>query len=270
MRSADLHLHSTYSDGLLAPTELAEHCNAAALKFCSLTDHDTIAGNTEFRLACVALNIATIPGVELSTEYNGASFHILGYGFDPENTAFYQHLSNTAENRENRRDAILRKLGQLNIHLSRTELATRGAGTRFGRPGIADVLVKKGIVKSFSEAFEKYLASTGAAYVPYTKINAIKAIELIQAAGGKAVVAHPGLQNRDDLVQDFIAAGVDGIEVIHPEHDEALTKKYGEMARRYQLLMTGGSDYHARPRDLSFLGHYKIDTSELMPLVERN
>ena len=154
--------------------------------------------------------------------------------------------------------------------LFRSELATRGTGKRFGRPQVADALVKKGVVTSFNEAFEKYLGSNGAAYVPYRKINAFKAIELIQAAGGKAVVAHPGLQNRDDLVQDFIAAGVDGIEVIHPEHDEVRMQRYREMARHHKLLITGGSDYHARPQDLSFLGRYKMDISELTSLLEQN
>lgn len=268
MRYADLHLHSTFSDGLLAPSELARVCAEKNLKICCLTDHDTIGGYSQFAETCAALHIQTFPGIELSTTFRDAGFHILGYGFDAKNGALNVHLDEAARHRESRVGKVLEKLESQGILIDESDLAARHAGTRYGRPQIADAMVEKGFVASFAEAFNCYLGTSGTAYVPYFKIDSLQAIELIHAAGGIAVVAHPGLQNRDELVKKMISAGIDGIEIIHPEHNDDLVVHYEQMAATHDLFVTGGSDYHARPQDLDHLGNFRIAEARLTQFLE--
>lgn len=269
MRQADLHMHSTYSDGLLTPEQLVQHCARQGLSMCCLTDHDTIGGFTEFQAACAALGITTFSGIELSTTYGDAGFHVLGYGFDSKSTNLQAHLDQTSANRENRIMQILEKLRELGIDLSTEDLAARSEDARFGRPQIADALVAGGFVADFRAAFEQYLGPRGLAYVPYEKIQTDAAIRLIKSVGGQAVLAHPGLQNRDDLLPDLVQAGLDGLEVIHPEHSPDTVIHYEQMAAANQLYITGGSDYHARPQDEGFLGKYGIPESRLEPLLAK-
>jgi len=268
MRYADLHLHSTFSDGLLTPVALAQACAEQNLDICCLTDHDTIGGYTEFAVACASLQIETFPGIELSTTFKDTGFHILGYGFDVSHGTLNAHLNDAAENRESRVGKILEKLDLQGISLEESELAARGKGSRYGRPQIADAMVEKGYVASFTEAFDRYLGTDGTAYVPYYKIDALHAIALIHAAGGTAIIAHPGLQNRDELVKKLIGEGIDGIEIIHPEHPDELVVHYTAMATTHNLLVTGGSDYHARPQDLDHLGKFKIAESKVIEFLK--
>lgn len=267
MTFADLHLHSNFSDGLLSPAELAQVCAEKNLKTCCLTDHDTIAGYTQFSVACAALGINTFPGIELSTSLNGVSFHVLGYKFDPANEKFTSHLAQTEKNRTDRIHAILERLRQQGFDITIADLESRTEGAQYGRPQIADAMIAKGYAKDFNEAFNGYLGISGPAHVKYEKISTLDAIELIKAAGGLAVIAHPGLQNRDDVLPALIEAGLDGIEIIHPEHNEALVVLYEQMATSNNLFVTGGSDYHARPQDLDHLGTFKIAESRLTQLL---
>lgn len=269
MTSADLHMHSTFSDGLLTPTQLAEDCAAQGLGLCVLTDHDTLGGFAEFRSACDELGIQTFTGIELSTNYHGASFHILGYGIDPENSQLQVHLKQTITNRKNRMLRILEKLSSMGIDLALDGFVKNDDDARFGRPQIADALVAGGFVADFREAFEKYLGSSGTAYVPYEKIQADAAIELIKSADGQAVLAHPGLQNRDDLLSKLVEAGLDGLEVIHPEHSSELVIHYEQMAADFHLYTTGGSDYHARPSDEGYLGKFSVSANRIKGLLAK-
>ncbi|MCF7796830.1 MAG: PHP domain-containing protein [Lentisphaeria bacterium] len=267
MRQADLHMHSTFSDGLLTPQQLAQKCAAQGLDVCVLTDHDTLGGFAEFQSACDELGMQTFTGIELSTTFHGASFHVLGYGVDRENPQLRAHLHQTIVNRRNRLLQILEELKVLGIALDQDAVMNDDA-TRVGRPKIADMLVSGGYVGNFKEAFEKYLGTHGKAYVPYEKIQADAAVQLIKASGGQAVLAHPGLQNRDDLISELVAAGLDGLEVIHPEHSPELVIHYEQMATQYKLYTTGGSDYHARTFDEEYLGKFSVPERRIKPLLE--
>lgn len=264
---ADLHIHSTASDGRLSPREIVNQAMRVGLSHIAITDHDTVAAHKELRRA-VALDQAVskpaiIPGIEFSTDLPKHEVHILGYYIDIDNSKLSSQLEVILNDRLQRSKVMVDKLNKLGylIDYSRV-LAIAGPAKSVGRPHIAKALVEKKYFETVAKAFEQVLAKNGPAYVPHYKLTPEQVISLIEQAGGIAILAHPGLIGDDDLVMDLIKSGIHGLEVYHPEHDQAMTRRYLSIADKYNLKITGGSDFHAIPgRYPEELGSFTISTA---------
>ncbi|ANE47465.1 metal-dependent phosphoesterase [Paenibacillus swuensis] len=255
---ADLHTHSTASDGTNAPADNVRLAKESGLSGISVTDHDTVAGVTEALEEGMRIGITVIPGVEISTVAQGRDIHILGYYMNIDDEKFLQRLSDLRRTRNLRNELMIEKLNQLGVMIRLEEVMARltkaKADETVGRPHIAQVLIDKGYVATMEEAFDRYLGSQGLAYANPPRITPYEAIQWIREAGGRAVLAHPGLYNQDDLVTAIIKSGVDGLEVYHSDHSIQNEEKYAELAKAYQLIVTGGSDYHGERNGIVFHG----------------
>jgi predicted metal-dependent phosphoesterase TrpH len=246
----DLHAHSAISDGTDSPAGLVAAAAAAGLDVVALTDHDTFDGLPEALAAAGAAGVRVLPGIELSAEAGGVSVHLLGYGCRADDSALLDELALIRRGRSGRIPAMLAALAALGMPLDAGLLArVSGNATSIGRPHLADALVAQGYVADRTEAFDKYLADDGPAFVPRYAAPLESAIGLIRAAGGVAVIAHPwGRVSRGVLPEHYLAElagrGLDGIEVDHNDHDPATRDELRALAGRHGLLVTGSSDYH--------------------------
>ena len=261
---ADLHVHSCYSDGQLTPEAIVQEADERGLRAIAVTDHDTIAAWPETRRAASASDVAVITGVELSVSCEGQEIHLLGYGFDPSHDALCQHLNDFLEARRQRVRRIVDKLREKGIGISVEEVRQVAGGSKsLGRPHVAAALAEAGHVASYTEAFDRYLENGGPAYVGKPEFEAACALDLVHDAGGIGVLAHPGHWMSDRLLRQLVHVGLDGIEVVHPSHNEPLTRYYRRIARDFDLVPTGGSDYHGfRPGDEERFGTYGISHAE--------
>lgn len=243
---ADLHTHTKASDGTCEPAENVRLAKEAGLAALAITDHDTVAGIPEAIKAASALGVEIIPGVEVSSVGKGQDIHVLGYFVPYEDPAFEERLFRLRETRHERNQLLIARLQELGIDISLEKVYRRKQGTdkNIGRPHIAEELMELGVVSTIAEAFDKYLGKGGAAYVNPPRITPQEAITLIKEAGGVAVLAHPGLYDDDELVEELIVFGLDGIEVNHPDNDEVQKMRYSKWAAQYGLVVTGGSDFH--------------------------
>lgn len=243
---ADLHTHTKASDGTCDPAENVRLAKEAGLTAVAITDHDTVAGVPEALEAGAEFGVEVIPGVEVSSVGRGQDIHVLGYFVPYEDAAFQERLVGLRETRHERNQLLIARLQELGIPITLENVYRRKQGTdkNIGRPHIAEELMELGVVASINEAFEKYLGKEGAAYVNPPRITPQEAITLIKDAGGAAVLAHPGLYDADDLVQELIAFGLDGIEVNHPDNNAEQRARYTAWANEHGLVMTGGSDFH--------------------------
>ncbi|MFS0557274.1 PHP domain-containing protein [Brevibacillus sp. 179-C9.3 HS] len=243
---ADLHTHTKASDGTCEPAENVRLAKEAGLTALAITDHDTVAGIPEAIEAARALGVEIIPGVEVSSVGKGQDIHVLGYFVPYEDPAFEERLFRLRETRHERNQLLIARLQELGINITLENVYRRKQGTdkNIGRPHIAEELIELGVVSTIAEAFDKYLGKGGAAYVNPPRITPQEAITLIQEAGGVAVLAHPGLYDDDELVQELIVFGLDGIEVNHPDNDEEQRMRYSKWAEQHGLVVTGGSDFH--------------------------
>lgn len=254
----DLHTHTTCSDGLLTPTELVEQARSIPLRALGITDHDSVQGIEEARRAADGLEV--ISGVELSASEGPSEIHILGYYVDPAHDELLSYLHLFRTERRQRAHRIVARLNDLGVPLAYEDVrrfvdADEGS---IGRPHVAQALVEGGYVASIAEAFHRYLGSHAPACIPKHKIMAWEAIRLIRAAGGLAVLAHPGSVRRDELIPSLVDAGLGGIETIHPEHTATDQRYYTQLARKHRLVVTGGTDYHGPRPDRPALGSLHI------------
>jgi predicted metal-dependent phosphoesterase TrpH len=251
----DLHIHSTASDGSFTPAEILDHARKLNLAAIAITDHDSIDGSREALRIGIPPSFNFLTGVEISAAHppflpGSGSFHILGYNIHLDNRDLNQALRKLQEARKNRNPAILERLNELGFKISLEEVNQEVGEGQLGRPHIAYAMVKKGFVASIDEAFDKYLGTHGPAYVDKYRIECEQAINIIRAAGGVPVLAHPALlniendQKLDALLQNLVKIGLAGIEVYYPEHSPQQIRQYTELARTYDLLMTGGTDFH--------------------------
>lgn len=241
---ADLHLHSTHSDGLLAPADVMERAADAGLAIVSLTDHDSIDGLPSARRAAAARGLELIPGVEISTrDPRGVERHLLAYGIDPDHEPLRDELARNASSREDRVQAMVDALDGVGVRISVEDVLAEAKGS-IGRPHVADALVRRGFVRSRQEAFDRWLADGRVAHVPKGNIDIGHAIDVVHDAGGVAVLAHPGRRWTPGLVEELVRLGLDGVEVHHPSNGAAERMALEEMAARWGLLVTGGSDNH--------------------------
>lgn len=250
MLTADLHVHTTASDGRLSPEKIIVEAMEAGLSYIAITDHDTVDGLIQLSRIPQSLpaTLVVIPGIELSTDIGETEVHILGYYIDIFSTQLRSQLDVLIAHRHVRTKETISKLGQLGYFITyQRVLELAGKATSIGRPHIAKALVEKKYFSNISDVFMTLLDKNGPAYVPHYKLSPKQIIELIKQAGGIPVLAHPGLVGNDTIVLDIIRSGILGLEVYHPKHDEGQIQKYLTLANTHQLAITGGSDFHGIP-----------------------
>ena len=247
----DMHCHSTASDGTLPPEEVVRLAKSSGLTALALTDHDTIGGIAAAKAQAIKLGLDFLTGIEISATYpDPGTLHILGYGVDENSRVLKGLTTGLIEARDNRNPQIIQKLQQLGVAINMAEVEAKANGGVVGRPHIAAILVAKGYVNSIKQAFDKYLAPGGLAYFDKERLAPERALELIRQSGGIAVLAH-AIQLRtandgqlDTVIKSLVDQGLGGIEVIHSDHDKSWIEKCTGIAKKYNLLMTGGSDFH--------------------------
>ncbi|MFC3575772.1 PHP domain-containing protein [Streptomyces yaanensis] len=259
----DLHTHSTASDGTDTPAELVRNAAAAGLDVVALTDHDTTRGYPE-AIDALPEGLTLVTGAELSCRYDGISMHMLAYLFDPEQPDLLAERELVRDDRVPRAHAMIAKLRELGVPITWEQVARIAGNGSVGRPHIASALVDLGVVDSVSDAFTpEWLADGGRAYVQKHETDPFEAIRLVKAAGGVTVFAHPAAVKRgrtvpESAIADLAAAGLDGIEVDHMDHDPATRARLRGLASELGLLATGSSDYHGS-RKTCVLGEYTTD-----------
>ena len=252
----DLHAHTTASDGSLTPTELVQKAAEMGLAALAVTDHDTLGGLTEARQVAASVGLDFVPGVELSVEDDGGRFHLLGYEFDPENAALAEKLVTLRANRAARNEAMALKMAELGLPVTMDDVRLEAGEDAevIARPHFAQALIKKGVVHSVKEAFDRYLSTGKPLYLPKEVLTPREAIALLHQAGGVAVMAHPGLVplSASALAERVASlteeAGLDGLEAYYSQHSAADTDRFVLLAQRHNLLLTGGSDFHGTPK----------------------
>ncbi len=249
---ADLHCHSNCSDGTDAPLALLELAKQAGLSGLSITDHDTIQAYTpEVYAKAKELGIALLIGSEISTEFQGLTVHILAYGFDASLSRFLEEVLLC---RKERNRKILEKLKKKGFAIDVSELPTYGPEQIIGRPHIAAALLKMGAVASIQEAFERYLEDTASCYVPGGKFTPLEAIRAIQAAKGKAVLAHPHFLKKGRFLREILGHPFDGLECYYGRLHKEQEAPWVKIAKEKGWIATGGSDYHGSVRSYIQLG----------------
>lgn len=244
---ADLHTHTRCSDGTLSPDELVRRAADRGIHILAVTDHDTLAGVDEAIQAAGDRDLRVVPGVELSASLEDTEVHLLAYGFDPAHAGLQNHLSAMRTARRDRAWEMVERLRDQGVEVEdrqlRTEISTTSA---VGRPHLAAALERAGHVESSRDAFEQYLGVEGPGFVPKPEVGAETVLSLIHDAGGVGVLAHPGDWTSTRQIRSLVDVGLDGLEVHHPSHRSSLRQYYQRVARGYDLLTTGGSDYHGR------------------------
>lgn len=257
----DLHMHSYHSDGFNSPRDLVVRAKDVGLEIISLTDHDNLNGMEEAAAAGQEFGIEVIPGVEISSDISNRELHILGYFVDPSNKEFLRYLNFFREERIKRAELMVKKLRLSGINITIEDVIEKAKNSAVGRPHIAQVLLDKGFISNFYEAFNKFIGNDCPAYEKKIHISPESAFKIINDAGGLSFIAHPGYIP-EALLKEAIEAGVDGIEVIHPSHSYQQTKFYRGIVNEYFLLESGGSDYHGGKReDDQNYGKYYCNTS---------
>ncbi|MDR3270780.1 MAG: PHP domain-containing protein [Peptococcaceae bacterium] len=241
---ADLHCHTQISDGRLTPQEVVVLAARKGLSVMAITDHDSASGVAAAEREGAGRGIEVIPGIEFNTDWQGTEVHILGYGIDATAQMLRQQLAQLQAYRKERAAKILEKLRVSGIFLSFQQLSANVPGETFGRPHIARTLVQYGYVSDEAEAFRCYLRKGAPAYIPGYKITSSEGIRLIRQIGGVPVLAHPGKEDYSQVLPEWIANGLQGIEVVHPDHDARDEGFWLSTAQRYRLLISGGSDFH--------------------------
>jgi predicted metal-dependent phosphoesterase TrpH len=246
---ADLHVHTTASDGLYSPAEAVDVATACGLAAIGIADHDSASGVAAALARAAERGRGApeiIPGIEINTDYGESEIHILGYFVawnDPELAAT---LARLRAGRLARVEKMLARLGTLGVHLSLDRVTSVCEEGSPGRPHVARALVEAGHVSSIKGAFEVYLSRGKPAYVERMRFTPVEAVEAILRAGGVAVMAHPGNEAPRQLIRELALVGLEGLEVFHPEHDLRQEQLYAAMARELNLVATGGSDSHGR------------------------
>ena len=244
---ADLHLHTTASDGRLSPAEMVELAALIGLNVIAITDHDTIDGVAPALEAGIAHpELSIIPGVEISTDVPHGEVHVLGYFIDYTDEKFIHELQAMRDSRKNRALKMIEKLGNMGMNVSWQRVQELADGGSIGRPHVAQTMVEAGHVASFRDAFDRYIGRNGPAYVEREKMLPSEAVGLIVDARGLPVLAHPAdIADLDELLVDLKKAGLIGIETYYNDYSPDAIASIEKTARRHELIMTGGSDYHA-------------------------
>ena len=242
--AADLHCHSTASDGRLAPGEVVRTAFRRGVRVLALADHDTVAGVPAAQETAAPLGLEVIPALELSATLAGREVHLLGYFVDLTSREFLRTLERMQGERRRRARLMVARLAALGCPLDWGRLQELAGGGSIGRAHVARALLEKGFVGSVRQAFDQFLAEGRPAYVPHARLTTEEGIRLIRTAGGVPVLAHPGLVQADHLIPALKDQGLAGLEVVHPAHDVPKQAYYRRLADDLGLLPTGGSDAH--------------------------
>ena len=251
----DLHIHTTASDGTFTPSEVISLAHELKLKAIAITDHDTLAGSKEALLLGIPASLDFLTGVEISAAsppfYAGSgSFHLLGYSIRLDDPELNHALEKLQQARKNRNPAIISRLNDLGISITLDEVRRQAGDGQLARPHIAQLLVKKGVVNGMDEAFDRFLGTDGPAYVDKYRIECHQAIKRILDAGGIPVLAHPATlkctsdEEIEKQVKKLLDYGLKGIEAFYSDHAPSQSELYLRLAEKYDLLVTGGSDFH--------------------------
>lgn len=249
----DLHIHSTFSDGTMSPTRLVELAATRGLSGIAITDHDSVEGVDEAKIAGAHHGVTVVSGVELSVTCDGEQMHLLGYLFHHRSNELIQAFKKLQEGRDDRNRRILDILKSIGFSITTEELRKVAGPGECGRPHIARVMVEKGWVRSINQAFKDYLGNGKVAYCPRFLYAIDEAVDILHKAGGVAVLAHPlQLEYREgdvfQAIEKLVVQGIDGIEVYYPTHSLKFRKRLIDFCENRGLLKTGGSDYHGAIR----------------------
>jgi predicted metal-dependent phosphoesterase TrpH len=274
----DLHTHSTHSDGTLTPHELVSLAKKEGLATIALTDHDTINGIEDARNAAYESGITFIAGVELEIEFSKGEFHLLGLGLSKNLDAFGKALEEVRAFRTERNVSMIRTMRSAGIDITLEEVEQIAEGDVIARPHFAKVLIKKKVIKTVDEAFDKYLEKGRPFYYPKKVLSLSDAIALIKASGGLPVIAHPfslllSWQELKETLLEFKKKGLLGVEAYHPQHDSRTCSKLVEFAKENGFFVSGGSDFHGHNTPGIKLGYApigkKIPDELNLPFVSR-
>lgn len=264
---ADLHLHSNFSDGALSPEQIVIEASRLGFAAISITDHDILDGIEPALSAGEQYGVEIIPGVELSAELNGEEIHMLGYYMDWMNQGFQEKLQEFRDTRYTRAMRIVDKLNQLGVDIEYEDVLKRADTNSVGRPHVAAALLERGHVATISEAFYRFLGDDGPAYMPKQKLSPAEAIAIILDAGGVPVLAHPGgLQQH--IIPELVSSGLMGLEAFHPGHNSQISDHLCDLARQYNIVITGGSDCHGLIKDRMAMGIVKLPYKHVDALRE--
>jgi len=241
----DLHSHSLASDGEYAAEEVAARAKAAGLAVWALCDHDTVAALPQAAAAAARLGIRFVPGIELSAFLDRKEIHVLGHFVDPRHPALTRFEDLLAEHRRGRMGRIVEKLAGLNVRIRVEDIERWSGGKTIGRPHVARAIAEAGYVATIKEAFDRFLGEGQPAYVSRYRLEVAEAVALVREAGGTATIAHPGVSRLDRRdVERARAAGVDGLEVHHVDHDPGTRERFLRLAEALGMVPTAGSDFH--------------------------
>lgn len=268
---ADLHCHSTCSDGSMSPRELVFHAKAVGLSGLCITDHDTIAAYMTAIEAAKLAGILLGSGVEFSSVHEGISVHVLGYDVDLSSPALKELCDRHVMRRKKRNETIVKKLAEGGMPIDLVELEEGSAeGRPMGRPHIAQALLKKGYVKTFGEAFQKYIGDGRPFFDPGEPISTEETLAVIHEARGKAFIAHPHLMEGKNKVLRVLELPFDGLECFYSKCLPVQEKKWVEIAEEKGLLISGGSDFHGKMKQGIPLGSSWVDRETFEKIFEKN
>ncbi|MGB6129217.1 MAG: PHP domain-containing protein [Psychrilyobacter sp.] len=270
----DLHMHSTFSDGTQTPTQLVERAKQNNVKVMAITDHDNIDGLKEGRIEAEKKGITFVNGIEISANFKNKDIHILGYFLNLEDKKFLEWLKNLQEKRFNRTLEILKKLSNLGIEINLSEVQGEVLGNVIGRPHIAKMILKKGFATTMDEVFDRYLGDGQPAYVPKVGVDMIEVVKKLKANGAVVVLAHPHLISHPDdtvvnIIDILIKNGLDGLELYYPSIILRKKNKLMKVAKKRNLILTGGSDFHGFHRPGIDLGAGNISIEVFEKMVEK-
>jgi predicted metal-dependent phosphoesterase TrpH len=251
-------VHTVFSDGILTPEEVVRTAKAKGLAAIGIVDHDTISGLEFAREAGIVHGVEILPGVELSSQYEGRDIHIIGYGFDLDHVAMLERLALFREKRHARASKMVQNLNRIGVNITLEEIEIKAKSGSLGRPHMAEVLMEKGYVETFQEAFWRYLGYGSEVYEEKYKMKPAEATRMSAEAGGLSFLAHPGPGVTDVMLLNLVKSGLDGIEIIHPKLTESRTEHLQTMARRHKLLVCGGSDCHGGRDGEPLIGQFRV------------
>jgi predicted metal-dependent phosphoesterase TrpH len=270
----DLHLHTTASDGTMSPAELVRYASKKGVQVIAITDHDTIEGLSEGIEEGNKLGLEVIPGVELSADASKGTMHLLGYYIDPASPVLGDKLKVLQQARMERNLKIVERLRTQGISIELSEVKAAPEHGQIGRPHFAYTMVKKGYVQNIQDAFDRYLGKGRPAYVEKFRFSPQEAMHVIRKAGGITVLAHPFTLKQPEqvdfeaLIRELKEKGLDGIEVYYPEHSEGQKRLYRDVAKKYGLVISAGSDFHGLNKDEADIGEGYGDSKLTYSLVE--
>ena len=255
---ADLHIHTYYSDSTFSPEEVISHAKAKELSAIAICDHDSVDGVEPCVKLGEACGIEVLSGIELTIEKPDVEIHILGYLVDQKLEWLKEKLKTIQEYRIKRIHKMVEKLSAQNVFITAEDVFKVAGKGSVGRLHLARAMINSGGVKTFWDAFDKYIGFGKPSYVPNIRFTPQDAIGMVLDAGGVPVLAHPGIMKRDDYIPELVSYGLKGIEVYHTDHGDIKRKRYEELAASLGLLMTGGSDCHGTGKGRALIGTVKV------------